>query len=224
MPSSIQVPMVPVVQAFRSDLPTGVVSFPQGRDVLQVLWCPFHHDFPASPWPVVFWRDSAAVGAVLPTPAPDSAADAWHVPAPCVVHPERVAEYPSLDLPEDLAEAWQEDFHRLEEAAPLLSYAAHLAEAPSTKLGGYPDWFTGSGEADCEQCGRPMSHLVTVASWECDGASWRTWLPIEDRDEDGGRAIPVDPTGLDIGGVGAIYVFECLACPDRPFTHWYDSD
>ncbi|MEU8465709.1 hypothetical protein [Streptomyces sp. NPDC029003] len=69
-----------------------------------------------------------------------------------------------------------------------------------------------------------MDHLLTVASWECDGASWRTWLPLEDRDEDGSRAVPVDPTGLDVGSVGSVYIFECRHCPGRPFTHWYDSD
>lgn len=217
-PSATQVPMVPVVQAFRSDLPTGVVSFPQDRDVLQVLWCPFNHDFPASPWPVVFWRHSEAVGAVLAAPAADPAADDWHLPAPCVVHPERVTEYPSWDLPEDLAEAWQEDFYRLEEAAPLLSYGTHHAEAPGTKLGGYPAWFTGSGDVDCKQCGQPMRHLLTVASWEWDGDSWRTWRPLEDDD----RAGAVNPTGLEIGEVGSVYVFECLSCKDRPFAHWYD--
>lgn len=223
MPSGPKVPMVPVIQAFRADLPPGVVPFPPGTDVLQVLWCPFNHDFPASPWPVVFWRDSAAVEAVLPTPAADPAADDWHVPAPCVVHPERVTEYPSWDLPEDLTEAWREDFHRLEEAAPRLRYDSHFAEAPGIKLGGYPAWFTGPGWVDCEGCGRRMDHLLTVASWEYDGTSWRTWLPLEDRDEDGVRAVAADPTGLDVGSVGSVYVFECRSCPDRPFTHWYDS-
>ncbi|MCX5078425.1 hypothetical protein OG321_38955 [Streptomyces sp. NBC_00424] len=77
---------------------------------------------------------------------------------------------------------------------------------------------------DCEGYGRRMDHLLTVASRECDGASWRIWLPLEDRDEDGGPAVPVDPTGLDVGGVGSVCIFECRACPDRPFGHSYDSD
>lgn len=157
--SSSRVPMVPVVQAFRSDLPPGVVPFPDGVDVLQVLWCPFTHEFPASPRPVVFWRDSVAVQAVLSAPPTDPAAARWHVPAPCIVHPERVTEYPSWDLPEDLADEWQDDFRRLREAIPpqaaipLLSYC-DFAEAPGIKLGGYPSWFTGEGWVDCEGCGR----------------------------------------------------------------------
>ncbi|MFG2975972.1 hypothetical protein ACGFYY_23720 [Streptomyces sp. NPDC048331] len=65
-------------------------------------------------------------------------------------------------------------------------------------------------------------HLLTVASRECDGASWRIRLPSEDRDEDGGRAVPVDPTALEPGGVGAVYVFQCRARPDRPFAHGWD--
>lgn len=223
LPGSSRVPLVPVVQAFRADLPSGVVSFPEGTDVLQVLWCPFNHEFPASPWPVVFWHDSAAARAVLPAPPTDPAAARRHVPAPCVVHPERVTEYPSWDLPEDLADEWQDDFRRLQEAIPLQSFSG-FAEAPGIKIGGYPSWFTGQGWVDCEGCGRRMDHLLTVSSWECDGASWRIWLPLEDRDEDDGRAVPVDPTGLDVGSVGSVYIFECRACPERPVAHWYDSD
>ncbi|MEU3573796.1 DUF1963 domain-containing protein [Kitasatospora sp. NPDC036755] len=222
LPSVSPVPLVPVVQVFRADLPAGVVPFPQGKDVLQVLWCPFGHDFPVSPWPVVFWRDSGAVGAVLPAPAADPAADRRHVPVPCVVHPERVTEYPAWELPEESAEEWREDFHRLKEAAPLLSYATHFAEAPGTKLGGYPAWITGPADLGCERCGRPMDHLLTVAGWEWDGSSWRTWRPVEDRDDEGARG--VEPTGLDLGGGGTVYVLECRSCPDRPFTHWFDSE
>ncbi|MFG2337387.1 DUF1963 domain-containing protein [Streptomyces yangpuensis] len=222
LPDALPVPMVPVVQAFRSDLPPGVVPFPEGKDLLQVLWCPFDHEFPVSPWPVVVWRDSTAVREVLPQPAPDPGASHRLVPAPCVVHPERVTEYPTRDLPEELAEAWQDDFRRLSEAHPLMFFS-DVAEAPGIKLGGYPSWFTWEGPVDCEACGRPVDHLLTVASWECDGDSWRFWLPLEDRDEDGGRAVPVDPTGLDIGGVGSVYVFECRTCPDRPVVHLFDS-
>ncbi|MFE3287734.1 hypothetical protein ACFXJJ_32165 [Streptomyces sp. NPDC059233] len=138
-----------------------------------------------------------------------------------------MTEYPSWDLPEDLADEWRDDFRRLREAIPphaalpLLSFS-DFAEAPGIKLGGYPSWFTGEGWVDCEGCGHRMDHLLTVASWECDGASWRIWLPLEDRGEDGGRAVPVDPTGLDLGGVGSVYIFECRVCPDRPFAHSWD--
>ncbi|MFH7600644.1 DUF1963 domain-containing protein, partial [Streptomyces racemochromogenes] len=120
-----------------------------------------------------------------------------------------MTEYPHWDLPEDLAAAWEEDFNRLEEAAPLFSFSSHLSEAPGTKLGGYPSWFTWPGWPDCDGCDNRMDHLLTVASWECDGASWRTWLPLEDRGADGSRAVPVDPTGLDVGSVGSVYIFEC---------------
>ncbi|WP_328930565.1 hypothetical protein OG429_01955 [Streptomyces sp. NBC_00190] len=50
----------------------------------------------------------------------------------------------------------------------------------------------------------PHGHLLTVAGGKCDGASRRTRLPIEDRDEGGGRAVPVDPTGLDIRGCSVV--------------------
>ncbi|MFJ3976233.1 hypothetical protein [Streptomyces sp. NPDC090021] len=71
------------------------------------------------------------------------------VPAPCLVHPERVTDYPARDLPEELAEAWQDDFRRLAEAYPLVSFS-DAAEAPGITLGGYPSWFTREGPVEVD--------------------------------------------------------------------------
>ncbi len=75
-----------------------------------------------------------------------------------------------------------------------------------------------------------MEHLLTVASWEYGGDSWRTWLPAEDRAVvDGeeaprpGRGRPVrEAAGLMLGDAGGVYVFECRSCPGRPVGHWFD--
>lgn len=89
-------PMIQVVQIYRSDLP-GLVPFPDGCDLLQLLWCPRRHD---GQWvvPLVRWRSAAAVGQVRQPPPVPAEAGYGKVPRPCVVHPELVTEYPSWDL------------------------------------------------------------------------------------------------------------------------------
>ncbi len=161
------VPMVPIVQVRQADAPG--VPFPEGTDLLQVLWCPYAHGEYCYPLPRVHWRNTGAIGDILPTPAPVEGLPKDWYPDPCVVHPEQVTEYP-----------------------------------------------------DCEACGGRTEHLLTVASWEFDGESWRTWLPVEDRTGSGWAETADNPAGLCLGDAGSVYVFECRACPDRPVGHWFD--
>ncbi|MFD7257849.1 hypothetical protein [Streptomyces sp. NPDC059874] len=65
-----------------------------------------------------------------------------------------------------------------------------------------------------------MEHLLTVASREYDGGSWRTWLPIEDQGRPPGDE---DVPGLELGGAGGVYVLKCRTCAGRPFSHYFDS-
>ena len=178
--------------------------------------------------PQVHWR-SAAVDAVLPTPPPPPDALEDYVPDACVVHPEQVTEYPSWDLPEDVHSALSPRFDQLEDETGWM-YQYHLADAPGIKLGGYPGWTQEPVWPDCASCGRRMDHLLTVASWEYDGESWRTWLPVEDRavvdGEDTSRSgqglAAQDAAGLMLGDAGGVYIFECRSCPDRPIEHRFD--
>ncbi|MFD8986392.1 hypothetical protein [Streptomyces sp. NPDC059564] len=96
--------MAPIVQIRRADVPT--LPFPEGTDLLQVLWCPYAHGTYCHPLPQVYWRGSLAIGEVAATPAPSAAGfpDGWY-PAPCFVHPEQVTEYPRNDRPRDLRDA-----------------------------------------------------------------------------------------------------------------------
>ncbi len=221
------VPLLPIVQVRRDEAPG--VPYPEGTDLLQVLWCPYGHGEYCYPLPRVHWRDSAAVGEVRPTPDPDPGLDADWYPDPCVVHPETVTEYASRDLPRDLGDALRGRFDELE-ARTGLDYQYHLADAPGIKLGGWPGWPGWPGWTqdpvwpDCEGCGGRMEHLLTVASWEFDGESWRTWLPVEDRAPDGDRPdwSLSESAGLCLGDAGGVYVFECRTCPDRPVGHWFD--
>ncbi|MEU4496306.1 DUF1963 domain-containing protein [Streptomyces sp. NPDC023998] len=220
-------PLVPIVQVHQADAPG--VPFPPGRDLLQVLWCPFDHGEFCYPLPQVHWRSAAAVTSVAPTPPPPSEAPEHYVPNPCVVHPEPVTEYPSGDLPRHLLDLLRDRFTHVEQETGWL-YQYHLADAPGIKLGGYPGWTQEPWWPDCEGCGQRMEHLLTVSSWEYDGESWRTWLPLEDRAVIDGQEsfrseqglAAQEAAGLMLGDAGGVYIFECRSCPDRPVGHWFD--
>jgi hypothetical protein len=227
-PGGRSVPLVPVVQVFRGDAPA--VRFPEGTDLLQVLWCPCVVEGCENPGVRVLWRDSAAVGALLDhVPVPDREVTREATPRPCVVHPEEVVEYPGWDLPAEVADGLRRRFDRLEEETGWL-YWYHLASAPGTKIGGYPGWTQEPCWPDCDDCGHRMRHLLTVSRGEFDGESWHTWLPREDRAGATGRE-PRHPTAADavanpadlvIGDGGGVYVFQCPDCPSRPVTHGWD--
>jgi hypothetical protein len=151
------------------------------------------------------------------------------MPAPCLLHPERVVEYPQWDIPEELVEALRERFDRVKEESGW-SYWYHLSVAPGIKAGGYPGWTQEPNWPHCEGCGRRMDHLLTVDSAEFDGGSARAWLPEEDRPAVGTifdlpyerqRAVQSAPA-LMIGDMGGVYVFICPRCPGQPYA--YRSD
>ncbi len=101
------------------------------------------------------------------------------MPRPCVLHPERVTEYPDADLPRELWLQLRDQFARLE-AETEWEYERDLASASGVELGGYPGWTQGPEWPDCGGCGHRMDHLLTVASWEYDGVR-SSWTPVEDR-------------------------------------------
>lgn len=56
--------MACVLQLYRRDLPAGILpapgwAFPNGTDLLQVLWCPNPHEDTYGPYVRVFWRTEA---------------------------------------------------------------------------------------------------------------------------------------------------------------------
>ncbi|MFG6202268.1 DUF1963 domain-containing protein [Nonomuraea sp. JJY05] len=218
--------MVPILQLYASDAPG--VPFPRGSDLFQVLWCPFFHGPGGEeryPLVRVFWRNAADVRHVLATPPERADAPEGHVPVPCVVHPEQATEYPhGYELPEDVCREIDDRLDRLKEATRW-DYHYHLSVAPGTKVGGYPyNLIAATSDLSCERCGGPVEHLLSVHSYEYDGVSAQTWLPVEDRPDDdsvpfrsseGAEAVG-KPHGLELGYGGDLYVFDCRSCPDRP--------
>ncbi|MFD5435083.1 DUF1963 domain-containing protein [Kitasatospora sp. NPDC127067] len=206
-------PMVAVVQIHRRDV-LDLVPFPEERDLLQVLWCPLRHD---GQWvvPQVCWRSVREVGEVRPAPPVPADAAYDQVPRPCVVHPERVTEYPSWDLPYEIWDALEDRFEQVERETGW-DYQFHLSTAPGIKLGGFPGWRQDPQWPVCPACRTAMDHLLTVRSTE-DHDCRQAWTPVEDRD------VRWEGTDLSLGDLGGVYLFECRACPGRPFTHRFDA-
>ncbi|WP_067481432.1 hypothetical protein [Actinomadura hibisca] len=223
------VPLVAVLQLYAHDVPE--LPFPNGTDICQVLWCPFVHQPGLVPRVELHWRSEVAVTAPLeaaPDPVPASSGN--YLPATCLLHPERVTEYPypGDPLPPELLE-------RIWEGDGPWSYQHHLSVAPGTKVGGWVSFAQDPSWPDCAY-GHPMDHLLTIASRESDGESWKTWTPVEEEALAEVEASPIPthdrtdllyrpghPSELMIGDAGSLYVFVCTTCPDTPIIAWSDS-
>jgi len=90
---------------------------------------------------VTFWRSAADVSDILagpPEPVFDSSIDEKNFdPVPCLVHPERVTEYPdAVDLPAELRERVQECSSRGPASAnqAVTTWSPVSDQAPDTTL------------------------------------------------------------------------------------------
>lgn len=214
-------PMVGLLQLRAADAPS--IAFPDGADLMQLLWCPHNHtEVPHNPHhlgpvPLLVWRRAADVHEILeqiPPPSAD-AHEGSYLPRPCVLSPEQVVEYPDIDdLPDGLRDrvnSWSETL----EAERGLSYRADLSTAPGWKIGGWPSWYQDPCLPTCE-CGSEMSLLLRIASGEWGGRSWR---PPEDRHFPG-RGIEgihvAEPTDVIVGRQGDLHLFWCPRDPYHP--------
>ncbi|GGL22637.1 hypothetical protein [Planomonospora parontospora] len=217
-------PMVGVAQFYARDIPE--IPFPEGVDLLQVLWCPNEHELDdiRGPAPLLVWRSTADLTDVLTEPpmrhhaTPDSlpgapAADLSredYLPRPCVLHPERVTEYPdNEELPEQVRTALNE----WDDQAGDGSYQYLLSMAPGCKIGGWESWhLTDMYPLPCTVCGTETEPLLKLDSSEWDGGSEPRWRPWEERHLEWGTPEceeTVEPTTLALGRSGALTIFLC---------------
>ncbi|MFF4396563.1 hypothetical protein [Streptomyces sp. NPDC001480] len=218
------VPLLPVAQLFAKDVPG--LGAPEGRDVLQVLWCPFEaHGSPPGPGVHLVWRAAAEAGdAQADPPLPAVVGDEGYVPEPCTLAPEQVTEHQWAELlPEGLRQRieeweetlWEEAGEEDEDEAEPLSYDADFSIAPGWKAGGFAAWgVTGPRQLLCS-CGSPMRLLLTIASAEWGGVR-SSWTPLEDLPLVGTHDVNI-PTQVLVGRGGHLDVFVCRADPAHEY-------
>ncbi|MFE0641630.1 hypothetical protein ACFW2Y_08470 [Streptomyces sp. NPDC058877] len=219
-------PMIGLAQLYRRDVPD-LPAGPDGRDLLQVFWCPFGVHGPGRYGLKLHlrWRRSWGVGEVLAAaPQPRVVGSDGFVPEPCVLHPEQVVSYPFAGLlPEELCarlDAWEEAREEQaaqsadESAADPVGYQYDLSIPPGWRVGGYASWHkTDPYPMDCQTCGAPMRLLLTIDSSEWDGGSG-SWKPFEDRGRSTHRY--ATPTKVSVGRYGELNLFACPTDPDHP--------
>ncbi|WP_432929447.1 hypothetical protein ACQPZZ_05140 [Microbispora sp. CA-135349] len=214
------IPLVGVAQFFKRDIPE--IPFPEDKDLLQLLWCPNEHQQHDISGPAIqlIWRRTAdlidvATGPIgLDMPA---IAEKDYLPRPCVLHPERVTEYPySEELPEDIEAAvdeWDEETEG--------HYQSLLSIAPGCKIGGWESWhLTDMYELPCPVCGTETEPLLKLASSEWDGGSGPRWQPCEERHLVSGEPEYRDahePTALNLGRWGDLTIFVCPMSSEHGF-------
>ncbi|MEU9475516.1 hypothetical protein [Streptomyces sp. NPDC048191] len=218
--------MVAVAQLTAADFPE--IRFPDGTDLVQLLWCPDWHDQPhPEGWGQacrLFWRRSAEVTDPLtgqPDPTEEWDDELDMVPRACVLHPERVTDYPGdEDLPAGLGArfaAWLEE----------RDLADDLTTIPGYKLGGFLRWCTTDrpDPLDCGDCGAPLELFLQFDSSEYglgafgpDGAPHR-FRPLEERDAGPGATTgdPLrEPVGMVVGRYSHAGLFTCSSDPRHP--------
>ncbi|MFJ6575501.1 hypothetical protein ACIQMY_05985 [Streptomyces sp. NPDC091368] len=204
-------PLLGIAQFHARDVPDLAPFAPPGTDLLQVLWCPFdgHDDGGSSdfgPSTRLFWRRAADVTRPLPEQPEAEVRHSWYRPRPCLLHPERIVEYPWADyLPPALVErieAWEDAFQeRVGRAAPTYQY--DLSLAPGWKIGGWDSWHrTDLVRVHCGTCGAEMRLLLTMDHTEHQ-ASWGPFPPVG------------SPTGV-AAGRDEYRAFVCPADPAHP--------
>lgn len=217
---------IPILQLRRDEFPE--LAFPGDADLFQLLWCPNFHEEPfLIPVCRVFWRRASDVANPrneMPQPTPSNRE---FLPRACVLHPERVTEYPSQSELSEEANALIERWEAEQEEEGIYYYG--LSTAPGTKLGGYVNWIQNAWVPTCAR-GHDMEHLLTIASTEIFGGEWQRWCPAEDIQATGKTVeqLEVNQAYLDVlkgvdrgtdimlGDCGSLYIFVCRQCPGWP--------
>ncbi|MFD8222792.1 hypothetical protein ACFV16_01260 [Streptomyces massasporeus] len=187
------VPMVPILQLYARDVPE--LEFPEGKDLLQLVWCALVHEQDAGPVvPRLYWRNEAEIVAAGPLSeipgVSEGEYDEDNMPEPSTLSPSTAEDCPSRhDLPRDLRETWE----------PRLPSAAGGTGAVwppdsnviATKVGGWPAWTQPADWPDCES-GHRMEHLLTITG------------------------------DIQLGDCGGVYFFHCRRCPALPWDWRFD--
>lgn len=240
-----------VLQLYRRDVPAGILpapgwAFPNGTDLLQVLWCPNPHGDTHGPRVRVFWRTEAQVGTartanpILNTSCEDLGIDNL-APRPCLIHPETVVDFPPIAglhpgefdgsadpgsllgmLPEQLEQAclaWTVDGAPPDDESWNSDRGYRCqARVPGWKLGG---WIRDCGffpkPSEYCDCGAPAFSLLDTTFEGLDGP----WQPVAEpefswSDPDDEEWGGHRSPGIWGGRDGELWLLACSADPSHP--------
>ncbi|WP_328915222.1 MULTISPECIES: hypothetical protein [unclassified Streptomyces] len=233
IPPDTSWPLLPVLQVFARDVPW-YDGFPEGMDVLQILWCPFQHfyDDPtvpyngiAGPWVQIRYRNTGDLGdRFLTPPEPVAVGEPGYLPTPCLLRPEPVTEYPHPGVLGEEFEARVEEWEQATFADPEWPedgeprYSWDLSTAPGWKLGGHEPWnYHGyDGPVRCGTCGSAMRFVAAIASIEWDGGT-ESWAPVAFLEGSPTAQLRrQQATHVSLGKQETMRVFACPLSTDHP--------
>jgi hypothetical protein len=187
--------LVALLQLRASDVPT--IRFPEGMDLVQILWCPALHMEGGVPAPVIYWRDTAQVSDALDRHPPVRESQSEGRPFPCVPAPEALLDFPDpIDLPADAARQAFGDDDPEDEAD---TYAELVRDRWADKAGGYPYCPQELCQPCCPECSMEMSLLVQLFSQRL--------------------ALGAAGSRVQFGRGERMAIFMCTTCPGTPTVH-----
>lgn len=208
-------PLVAVAQLTAADFPE--LRFPDGTDLVQVLWCTDWHD---QPHPEGGVRRVSSSGAGRTTwPARPAAGRTrrgrGHGPEGVRTAPRAADGVPlARGTPPGLAgrhEAWLEERGLYDDVSTI----------PGCKLGGSMRWGVTDlpGTMECGRCRAPLELFLQLDTYEYDMDADDRFRPLEERHLDprseAGRAAR-EPTGMTVGRGGHAGLYVCSANPRHP--------
>lgn len=199
--SQSKLPYQPILQLRSDDAPPNFAYSP-GSDLMQLLWCPHRELFP-----IIAWRKASAVGSNLAAIPELKAGTVDVIPAECRLFPERVMEYPGIDvLPESVRSKIKDPS----------AYERILSVASGTKVGGYSKGLKPGDDTSCPNCRKVTDFLLTIDQSEWTDEAKLRWMPVE---EQGKPALP-NHAGLHFGpSFGRVHLFICRRCEGWPIRH-----
>lgn len=170
-PRDKPMPLGGVAQFFRRDFPK--LPFPDGTDLLQVLFCPDPHNSPDywGPGVQVVWRDSAGVTVLLESPPAPFQSDYYeYLPVQsCSFAPCEFVDHPH---PSELPAELNAMLPFTNEHGDFVDDEAEAAWSPvvtGSKLGGLNFWWTSRSQdfpLTCSDCGSGLELLLALETLE----------------------------------------------------------
>lgn len=226
-----QLPLIPLLQLREDDFPD--LWLPPGKQVLQVLWCPYsdscskpHYEAGEehySPVPKLYWRSYLELSESAIPNMECFRPDNFAVPFPCAFNIQTVKEFPevhrldrqlSVDVNNWIKQYGSWDLQTIGAVSNDFSpYEYSFAVCPLSKVGGYCCWLVEPIDMKCDHCKKDMRFLLSIASVEGFGMQESRWKPLDDVSD----TSSIGSHELCIGDRMSLHIFVCTSCEQVPY-------